>query len=143
MNNISFVGEHPRTYSVHPHAHDHWELVYCTSGSGSFTFRDGVTVSYAQGDMVAIPPRTVHANVSQEGFTNIHLIMDEPTFPYHHMFKIADDSDGRIRMAFEQARYYYLADIRKRAAWLRSSQLARSASHGTKLTAVLHTWGST
>lgn len=114
MNNISFVGEHPRTYSVHPHAHDHWELVYCTGGSGSFTFRDGVTVNYAQGDMVAIPPRTVHANVSQEGFTNIHLIMDEPTFPYHHMFKITDDSDGRIRMAFEQARYYYLADIRKR-----------------------------
>ena len=35
MNNISFVGEHPRTYSVHPHAHDHWELVYCTGGSGS------------------------------------------------------------------------------------------------------------
>lgn len=114
MNKILFVGEHPRTYSVRLHTHDHWELVYCTGGCGAFTFQDGLTVTYKEGEMVLIPPHTVHSNASDEGFTNIHMNMDEPTFPYQHMFKIVDDTDGRIRMAFEQARYYYLSDIKKR-----------------------------
>lgn len=114
MNNILFVGEHPRTYAVHLHMHDHWELVYCTGGSGEFTFKDGLSVTYKEGDIVVIPPHVAHANASLEGFTNIHINMGEPTFPYQHMFKITDDTDGRIRMAFEQARYYYLADIKKR-----------------------------
>lgn len=114
MNNILFVGEHPRTYAVHPHMHDAWELIYCTGGQGEFLFEDGIRVSYREGDLVVIPPRMSHTNTSADGFTNLHLTMEDPTFPYQHMFKITDDADGRIRMAFEQARYYYLADIRKR-----------------------------
>lgn len=114
MNNILFVGEHPRTYAVHLHKHEHWELIYCTGGSGEFSFKDGVSISYREGDIVVIPPQEIHANSSTEGFTNIHLNLGDPTFPYQHAFKITDDSDGRIRMAFDQARYYYLADIKKR-----------------------------
>ena len=32
--------------------------------------------------MVAIPPLEVHANSSREGFTNIHLTIADPSFPY-------------------------------------------------------------
>lgn len=114
MNTILFVGEHPKTYDVTPHVHEHWELVYCTGGSGVFNFRGGISMAYKEGDLVVIPPNMVHANTSMEGFSNIHMNMEEPIFPDRNIMKITDDSDGRIRMAFEQARYYYLADIRKR-----------------------------
>ena len=114
MNTILFVGEHPKTYDVTPHMHEHWELVYCTGGSGTFSFRGDISMAYKEGDLVVIPPNTVHANTSREGFSNIHMNMEDPIFPDRNIMKITDDSDGRIHMAFEQARYYYLADIRKR-----------------------------
>lgn len=38
MNTILFVGEHPKTFDVRWHTHEHWELIYCTSGQGAFRF---------------------------------------------------------------------------------------------------------
>ena len=52
MNKILFVGEHPRTYNVQWHSHDHWELVYCTSGHGSFSFENGTVMNYRAGEAV-------------------------------------------------------------------------------------------
>ncbi len=114
MNTILFVGEHPRTYNVHWHAHECWELVYCTGGQGMFTFRNGASIRYGEGDVIAIPPHEVHANTSDNGFTNIHVHMADSTFSYKSAFVISDDGDGRIKMAFNQARYYYLADIKRK-----------------------------
>ncbi len=114
MNNILFIGEHPRTYDVQWHSHDYWELVYCTGGAGTFLFDNGVMIHYEEGDTVAIPPQQRHANSSEEGFTNIHMRMAEPSFPYRTVFKVGDDPERHIGIAFKQARYYYLADIKKR-----------------------------
>lgn len=112
MNTILFVGEHPKTYDVRWHTHEHWELVYCTSGKGAFRFANGMVMTYQAGEVVAIPPQTVHANSSSEGFTNIHITMAEPSFPYKSAFRIADDEEGNVRMAFQQARYFYMGDIK-------------------------------
>lgn len=112
MNKILFIGEHPKTYDVRWHTHEHWELVYCTSGKGSFRFENGVVISYQAGDVVVIPPKEVHANSSREGFTNIHITMADPSFPYRTAFRIADDEEGNVKMAFLQAKYYYMADIK-------------------------------
>lgn len=114
MNNILFVGEHPTTYEVQWHTHDHWELVYCTGGEGTFTFENGGAIHYGAGDTVAIPPKVRHSNASEGGFTNIHIRMDNPSFPYHTAFRVEDDLEGNLRVAFSQAKYYYLADINKR-----------------------------
>jgi len=113
MNTILFVGEHPKTYDVRWHSHDHWELVYCTSGHGAFSFENGTTINYQAGEAVIIPPRERHANSSQEGFTNIHVTMADPSFPYHTAFRVGDE-DGSLKMAFAQAKTYYMADIKKR-----------------------------
>lgn len=56
MNTILFVGEHPKTHDVRWHIHEHWELVYCTSGSGAFRFENGAVINYQAGDVVVIPP---------------------------------------------------------------------------------------
>ncbi len=113
MNNILFVGEHYRTYEVQWHKHDYWELVYCTGGQGTFDFENGTTIQYKAGDVVAIPPHERHSNVSHQGFTNIHLTMEDPVFPYRGVFRVSDE-DGSLRHAFFQAKYYYLSDINKR-----------------------------
>lgn len=114
MNTILFVGEHPKTFDVRWHTHEHWELVYCTGGDGSFNFENGTTLNYHEGDVVAIPPREPHTNSSNEGFTNIHITMQEPSFPYRTVFRVADDEDQNLKVAFSQAKCYYMTDIKKK-----------------------------
>lgn len=115
MNNtILFVGEHPKSFDVRWHTHDAWELVYCTSGQGAFRFENGTVLPYRVGEMVAIPPLEVHANSSREGFTNIHLTIADPSFPYKTPFRVADDDTGSLHSAFTQAKTYYMTDIRGR-----------------------------
>lgn len=113
MNDILFVGEHSRTFEVQWHSHEHWELVYCTVGVGVFQLDNGVQVNYRAGEVVAIPPGERHANHSQEGFTNIHIRMGDPSFPYHAAFRVADGEEGHLRSAFDQAKYYYLSDLKR------------------------------
>lgn len=114
MNSILFVGEHSRTYDVQWHDHEYWELVYCTGGEGVFYFENGTTLNYRDGEAVAIPPRERHSNLSKEGFTNIHIRLEEPSFPYKTAFRVSDDLDRHLQAVFEQAKYYYQADIKKR-----------------------------
>ena len=113
MNKILFVGEHPKTYKVHWHRHDYWELVYCTGGQGAFQFENGTTIQYMAGDAVVIPPHERHTNVSTQGFTNIYLTMEDPMFPHRGVFRV-NDEEGNLKHAFTQAKFYYLADINKR-----------------------------
>lgn len=113
MNTILFTGEHSRTYKVQWHAHDYWELVYCTGGQGTFSFENGATIQYKEGDAVAIPPNERHTNHSTQGFTNIHLTMEDPVFPFRDAFRVSDE-DGNLKHAFSQAKYYFLSDIHKR-----------------------------
>lgn len=114
VNTILFVGEHPRTYDVRWHNHEHWELVYCTSGEGAFKFENGAVINYREGEAVAIPPHELHANTSQGGFTNIHLTLKSPTFPFRSSFVVSDDAEGHLRIAFSQAKYYFSSDMQKR-----------------------------
>ena len=114
MNTILFVGEHARTFHVHWHDHTVWELVYCTGGRGEFQFEDGSRLAYKQGDAVAIPPHVRHANYSGDGFTNLHMTMDEPSFPFRTAFCVTDDSEGHLKNAFREAKFYYISDIPRR-----------------------------
>ena len=113
MNTIVFVGEHPKTFDVRWHTHETWELIYCTSGEGAFRFPDGNLLTYHSGDLVIIPPKQMHANSSEEGFTNIHMNILEPSFPYSEAFKLQDENDS-LRKAFVEARTFYTHDKSKR-----------------------------
>lgn len=114
MNEILFVGEHPKTYDVRWHSHDNWELVYCTSGQGFFRLKNGETVNYQSGDVVVIPSMEIHANSSSDGFTNIHITLADPSFSDRTVFRVTDDKDRSLLSAFTQARNYYLSDINRR-----------------------------
>ncbi len=113
MNNIQFVGEHAVTYEVRWHSHEFWEVVYCTAGGGSFQFENGTVMPYREGDAVAIPPNEIHCNTSQEGFTNLHMRISDPSFPYRTAFRVSDDPSRNLKTAFQQAKFYYLSDIKR------------------------------
>ena len=114
MNTIQFVGEHSRTFDVQWHTHEQWELVYCTGGNGVFKFENGSTIEYKEGQVVAIPPHERHCNSSAEGFTNLYMTMADPSFPYRSAFRLDDDTQRHLKIAFTEARFYFLADIQRR-----------------------------
>ena len=113
MNTILYVGEHQRTFDVPWHSHEHWEIVYCTGGEGAFRVENGPVIPYHMGQAVAIPPGQLHMNSSVKGFTNIHMNLEDPAFPYKSAFLVDDNAQGHIAQAFSQARYYYLSDLRR------------------------------
>lgn len=113
MNHILFVGEHSRTFEVQWHTHDQWELVYCTGGVGVFQLEGGTRIEYRTGEVVVIPPGVRHTNRSHEGFTNLHIRMDSPSFPCQTAFRVADGAEKHLMSAFVQAKYYYLSDIKR------------------------------
>ena len=110
MNSIVYVGRHLITFTTKQHYHDDWELVYCTGGHGQFEFQN-LTLSYGAGDLVVIPPKVPHTNISNEGFTNIHMNIIDATFPFREPLILSDDSDGHILNAFRDAFYFFNSEI--------------------------------
>lgn len=99
MNQVLYAGKHLLTYSVARHSHASWEFIYCTGGRGVVHF-DGMSFSYEEGDIVAVPPGAPHSNTSAEGFTNIHVNIQHPSFSVKQPTIFHDDGNRLIRSAF-------------------------------------------
>lgn len=95
------------------HCHHHWEVVYCTSGTGTFVFNDHADIKYGKNEAVAIPPNTMHANLSEKGFTNIYLTFDATSFPFKGPMKIFDNESRHIYSAISSAYYFFNSEIGK------------------------------
>lgn len=117
MNDIIHAGKHFLTYNVSRHKHNNWELIYCTEKCGKFIF-DDLEIPYSVGDIVAIPPDTPHRNVSENGFTNIHLNVDNTTLPFRQPFMIQDDSNQTLLHLFSDVHYLYRGDRADKADFL-------------------------
>ena len=117
MNSIIYAGKHFLTQCVSLHKHSTWELVYCTGRSGRFIF-DTLEIPYAEGDIVVIPPETPHENVSENGFTNIHLNIDAVMLPFHKPALIRDDSNQALLHLFSDAYSLFCGEPERRAALL-------------------------
>lgn len=128
MNDIVYAGRHALMRSVQRHAHESWEFIYCTYGSGTFFF-DGACLPYQKGDVVVIPPMVPHSNASEEGFRNIHINMSKPQLTIKEPALIQDDSNHFLLDAFSAALYHYHSDIPERTALL--------AAYGSLITCYL------
>ena len=106
MNDIIYVGRHALTLRVSNHAHESWELIYCTGGKGEICFRDR-TFTYFKDSLVIIPPMTTHSNWSDSGFTNIHVNIVDSTLNFREPVILSCNSNDFLRQAFEAAFYYY------------------------------------
>ena len=106
MNEIIYAGKHLITFSVSRHAHNSWEFIYCTSGSGHLSY-DGGVIPYQAGDIVVIPPLIYHQNESETGFTNIYLNMRDASLNLKAPTLIRDDVNHFILDAFTAAFYHF------------------------------------
>jgi len=117
MNNIVYAGKHSVTLSVSRHAHETWELIYCTSGTGILEF-DDFSLPYEKGSIVVIPPYTPHSNASTEGFTNIHLNISNTALSFKKPLIIKDDSNQFILNAFSASYFHFFSDCENKAMLL-------------------------
>lgn len=106
MNNIVYVGKHALTMAVSRHIHHSWELIYCTSGNGRMRFEDRIA-DYGADDILIVPPLLPHSNMSEEGFTNIHINLVDSTLTHTEPSLVHADPNGFLRNAFTAAFYYY------------------------------------
>ena len=118
MNEILYAGKHQLTHSVSRHAHDTWELIYCTGGQGSLCFDSGLVLSYEEGEIVVIPPLLPHINVSETGFTNIHLNLANCTLNFTAPTVFRDDGNRSVGNAFSAAYYHFCGEPGRRSALL-------------------------
>ena len=117
MNDITYVGKHTVIYTVSRHAHESWEFVYCTYGSGSFLFDDR-RLDYREGDVVVIPPMTPHSNASTDGFQNIHINMVSPALSFSSPLVISDDSNHFLLDAFNAVYFHFYSDRKETSSLL-------------------------
>ena len=106
MNDIIYAGKHAITLTVSNHAHESWEIIYCTSGRGEMRFRDRI-LSYSQDSVMVIPPMVYHSNISESGFTNIHVNIIDATLNFKEPLLITSVRNDFLKQAFEAAFYYY------------------------------------
>lgn len=104
MNEIVYVGRHGLTMNVSRHCHNSWELIFCTSGEGRLVFDDEV-MAYRAGEVAIIPPYISHLNISDGGFTNYHVNLQNATL----VFKRPTIVPGNelIKNAFSAAFYHF------------------------------------
>lgn len=106
MNHIIYVGKHALTMAVSRHLHDSWELIFCTSGNGRMNF-EGRILDYSAEDILIIPPLLPHSNMSEEGFTNIHINLIDTTLTHTEPLVVHADPNGFLRDAFTAAFHYF------------------------------------
>ncbi len=118
MSRITYVGRHPLTFTVSRHAHLNWELIYCTNGSGNLILDDKRILHYKERDIVIIPPMFPHANLSEDGFTNIHINLEAATLTNREPAVISDNKNSFLLDAFNAAFFFYSGDSNAKDALL-------------------------
>ena len=134
MNDIVYAGKHAVTFRVPRHEHDTWELIYCTGQEGELRF-DDFSLPYVKGTVAVIPPYTPHSNVSQAGFTNIHVNLADATLNFRRPVVIRDDGNRSILSVFTGIFFQYYENAEQRETLL--------AAYGNLLAAFLLTYRET
>lgn len=75
---LVFAGTHRRAENVRPHAHPCPELILIVKGDCDVELDDG-TLHAGPGDMIAMPARRVHNQVSNGYIETVYLGFSEPT----------------------------------------------------------------
>ena len=104
---IVYTGKHTITYTVPKHSHATWEFIYYLSGSGKMSFEQGATIAFQAGTVIVVPPNFVHSSSSKEGFTNIHLNIQDAALYYRTPISFQDDRNHFVQNAFQAAFHHF------------------------------------
>ena len=76
------------------------------TADGEMVFEDR-RLGYGVNDVAIIPPMVPHSNVSEGGFTNIHINLADAALSHTEPMIVRADSNGFLLDAFKAAFYYY------------------------------------
>jgi len=97
-------------YSFPEHKHGYWEILLNVQGSGDMTV-DGRVYRFTPGDIVVIPPFAAHKKVSEEGFRDMGMFINQfPIIGKTRLKFFRDDEENSVRQIMEMALRYYQAN---------------------------------
>ena len=85
---INYIEKHLKTFTVKPHKHHYWEIIYVTDGVGTIETTDKHIIEYKKGETICIPPHLQHVNNSSVGFKNIHFTIEDWNPPIQKPFLV-------------------------------------------------------
>lgn len=119
MNDIIEAARHPSMCVLPWHQHDSWTLLYCTHGSAQLVF-DGLEFTYRAGDVVVIPPETLHSHPLADASGCIVLRIDSTALTLHAPMIFPDDENQSLLHLFQDAAYLYRSAADDRVSLLRA-----------------------
>ena len=117
MNDILFAVQTPNAPTLPPHEQEAWELYCCMEGSGLFVF-DGAELAYRPGDLVIIPPGTVHAHQDDGHACCLCLYVANAALAFRHPVLLEDDENHSLQRLFQDVLYHFSTGDASRAALL-------------------------
>jgi AraC-like DNA-binding protein len=115
MATLTYIGKQSKTYLISTHRHADLEIIYCTQGDGVLTFEKESFLRYVSGDILIIPPETLHMNSSENGFKNIHLKISDLVSTYKNPVKLAD-ADGVVKQLLKQLILVSVSEMKNKNA---------------------------
>jgi AraC-like DNA-binding protein len=110
MNDILHAALLTASHEDQPQVHDHWEFIFCLSGGGEYAF-GGQKLSFTKGDMIAVPPLTPHASLTDTCSELIQLHISQPFLLLKKTCVIHSDGSPHLQNAFEAALYHYRSGL--------------------------------
>ena len=108
---INYMEKHLKTFSVKPHLHNFWEVIYVTDGEGVLQMEDGNDIFYKKGETICIPPGVRHSNKSSSGFKNMHFTIED-WMPFTNEPCLIPESDlGKDFYALLKLSYRYFHQL--------------------------------
>lgn len=118
MNNVIHAELSQLAPSSLPHQHDHWEMLYCTGGSGAFLSQDGQELLFRAGDMIVIPPELLHHHTSLADASCLCLHIANAALALRQLALIRDDANQSLRHLFSDVHFLYGSDADYRGTLL-------------------------
>ena len=108
---INYIEKHLKTFSVKPHLHNYWEVIFVTDGNGVLQTTDGKTINYKKGETICIPPGVTHSNKSSLGFKNIHFTLEDWTPFTNEPFLIPESESSKDFYSVLKLAYRYFHQL--------------------------------
>ncbi len=108
---INYIEKHLKTFSVNPHKHSYWEIIYVSEGTGTIETLDKYIIKYKKGETICIPPDLQHTNESSLGFKNIHFTIEDWAPPIQEPFLIPESDFSKDFYSMLKLTYRYFHQL--------------------------------
>ena len=96
---VKFIGKSEHLLKSYPeHKHEFWEIIYNTEGEGLYDIENKL-YSFSDGNIIVIPPNTLHYKYSEGFYSDIYLQVSD--LPFKDIYWVNDDADNTFKTLIE------------------------------------------